>query len=362
MLEQHFVHVPLVDRQTMRASIVEALACRALGKPAAGAAQQYMSLKLVDLARLCAGRDGQKMAIDTLLNQTFSGSGGAHGSTDFPLLLQDAANKVLEQALSVSPPSYRAWASRRPFKDFKPHKFLRVGDFPAFTSVPEPATVAFGTVSENREQVSLISYTSGISFTREALVNDDLGALASISTSIAARASNCENELAYSVLASNPLMADGEALFSEAHGNLAAVPSTIDVANVAIAVQAMRNQTTLDGLPMNLAPKYLICGPARELKARQLVSFIAAPDTESVNPYGGALEVVVDSNISGNEWFLCCDPARLASIVYGHLNGAESAEVWVARDLNTRSLRINAGLDFGVGAIDYRGVYKNAGA
>ena len=361
MLEQHFVHVPLVDRQTMRAGLVEALTAKALGRPAKGSARQYQNTRLVDLARLACGDGAGRLDMDSLLAVTFSGAAG-HSTSDFPKILADAANKILEEALAAAPPSYKAWASRRPFKDFKPHKFLRVGDFPAFTAVPEPAQVIFGTAAESRETISLVSYTSGIAFTREALVNDDLGALSSISTSIAARASATENELAYATLAANPTLSDGFALFSTEHGNLAETPSTIDVANVAIAVQSMRGQQTLDGVPLNLSPRFLICGPARELKARQLISFIAAPDTESVNPYGGALEVIVDSNISGNEWFLCCDPVRLASIVYGHLNGAESAEVWVARDLNTRSLRINAGLDFGVGAIDHRGIYKNSGA
>lgn len=317
--------------------------------------------RLIDLARLACGDGAGKLDMDSLLTVTFSG-GGAHSTSDFPKILEDSARKILEESLAAAPPSYKAWASRRRFQDFKPHKFLRVGDFPAFTQVPEPAQVIFGTASESREQVQLVSYTSGISFTREALVNDDLGALSSISTSIAARASAAEDELTYALLASNPVMADGFVLFSTEHGNLAATPSTIDVANVALAEYAMRTQTTPDGLPLNLAPRFLIVGPERALKAQQLVSFIAAPDTKSVNPYGGALQVIVDSNISGNEWYLCCDPLRLASIVFGHLNGAESAEVWVARDLITRSLRINAGLDFGVGAIDHRGVYKNAGA
>ncbi len=361
MLEQHFVHVPLVDRQTMRAGIVEHLTARAMGRPATGSARQYQNTRLVDLARLACGDGAGKLDMDELLTVTFSGV-GAHSSSDFPKVLADAANKILEESLAAAPPSYRAWSSRRPFRDFKAHKFLRVGDFPAFTSVPEPAQVILGTASESRETISLVSYTSGIAFTRESLINDDLGALSSISTSIAARASNCENELCYGVLASNPVMSDGYALFSTEHANLAAVPSTIDVANVALGIKAMRGQTTLDGLPMNLAPKYLICGPARELKALQLISFIAAPDAESVNPYGGALQVIVDSNISDNSWYLACDPMRLASIVYGHLRGVESAEVWVARDLATRSLKIHAGLDFGVGAIDHRGIYKNTGA
>ena len=356
---QHFAMLPVAPKRDIHAALVEHLTAKARGRPPKGAAAQYCNLRLTDVARLAAGDNARQLDMDELLTVTFSA--GSHSSSDFSLLLQDAANKILVEQLEAVPPSYRQWAARKNFRDFKAHKFLRVGDFPAFQAVPEPATVAFGTVSENREQVTLCSYTSAISFTREALINDDLGALAAVGNSIATRAAATEAELAYGVLASNPVMSDGEPLFHAAHGNLAGTGAALDVTSLAAGRAAMRRQVHGDML-LNLAPRYLVVGPAYETDGDKVLTAIQAAVITNVNPFSGKLELVVDANIAGNAWYLFADPAAWPSVVYGHLRGATGPEVWVTRNPNTRALDIHAGLDFAVGAIDFRGCYMNAGA
>jgi len=358
MTAQHFAMLPTAPKRDIHAALVEHLAAKARGRPPKREARQYQHLRLADIARLAAGDNARQTDMTALLDQTFSGS---HSTSDFPLILEDAANKVLLETLEAAPPSYRAWAQRRQFKDFKAHKFLRVGDFPAFTQVPEPASMKLGTVDESRETVTLVSYTSGISFTREALINDDLGALAAVGNSIATRASATETELAYGVLASNPVMSDGKALFHADHGNLAASGAALDVATLAAGRKAMREQVHGDML-LNLAPRFLVVGPAYETAADQVLAEITPTSAANVNPFSGKLELVVDANITGNAWYLFADPAVWPSVVYGHLRNLEGPEVWVVRNPSTRALDIHAGLDFAVGAIDHRGAYYNPGA
>lgn len=362
-VERHFAYLPLKDRKTMHAAMVEALAARALSRPAAGDARQYQNLKLLDLAQLCEPKPDLSRGTDIqhLAQQALSVV-GMHTSSDFPAVLADAANKVLLEAYQAQPSSYRVWASQRKFKDFRPHKFLRIGDFPSLVATKEPATVQWGTINESKQEVALATYTAGVKFTREALINDDLGALSDIGAGAAVTSARAENELSYGVLASNPTMADGEALFSEAHGNLAAVPSTIDVDNVALATIAMRTMTAPNGQPLNLKPKTLVCGPSQELQAHRLLAAIQPLTVGDVNPYSGQLELVIDAAISGNDWYLFCDPRVCASFVYGFLREADGPEVWITRDDDTRGLAFRCGLDFAVGAIDWRGAYKNAGA
>lgn len=362
-VERHFAYLPLKDRKTMHAAMVEALTARALSRPAKGDAAQYLNLKLIDLAQLCQPKPNlaEKIHLQHLAQMSLSVVGG-HTTSGFPLLLQDAANKVLEEAYGLQPSSYRRWSSRRQFKDFKAHKFVKIGDFPPLAATKEPGTVSWGTVDERRELVTLATFTSGIGFSREALVNDDLGALSAISDGAAVVAASCENTLAYDLLSANPTMGDGKALFHADHGNLADTPSTIDVANMALAVRAMRTQTSMSGQPLNLRPAVLVCGPAKELPARQLLGGIVAATPAAVNPYAGAFELVVDAQIAGNEWYLFASPTVAPVVVFGHLRDATGPEVWITRDDDTRGIRIHCGLDFAVGAIDWRGCYKNAGA
>jgi len=357
------------DPAVIRAAMVDAIAARLEpGRKAEGVAGKYRGYRVGDIAAELAIANGRtindRLNMRSVFDQVLAV--GMHTTSDFPLLLQDAANKVLESAYALQAPTYRAWAARRNFNDFKAHKFLRIGEFPSLITegaTKEPATVKWGKVDEQREQITPSEYTAGLALTREALINDDLGALSDIANGAAGQAARDENTLAYAMLAANAVLSDGVALFSVAtHGNLAGTPSTIDVANIALAVKAMRVQTSIGGQKLNLMPATLVCGPAKELVAQQLLATIQPATVANVNPYSGKLELVVDANISGNEWYLFAPTSAAAVAVWGYVGGANGPEVWVTRDEDTRGVMIRCGLDFAVGAVDFRGAFKNAGA
>lgn len=353
------------DPAVIRAAMVDAIAARLEpGRKADGMASKYRGYRVGDLAAELAIAYGRPITDRLNMRSVFDQvlTVGLHTSRDFPLLLQDAANKVLEAAYALQAPTYRAWAARRNFNDFKAHKFLRIGEFPSLVATKEPATITWKTVGEQREQITPAEYTAGLALSREALINDDLGALSDIANGAAGQAARDENTLAYAMLAANAVLSDGTALFASGHGNLAGTPSTIDVANIALAVKAMRVQTSISGQKLNLMPSVLLCGPAKELVAQQLLATIQPATVANVNPYSGKLELVVDANISGNEWYLFAPTSAAAVAVWGYVGGANGPEVWVTRDEDNRGVMIRCGLDFAVGAVDYRGAYKNAGA
>jgi hypothetical protein len=287
---------------------------------------------------------------------------GAHSTSDFPLLLADAANKALLANYQVAAPTYRKWAACKPFSDFRDHSFLRVGDFPSFKEIAEGGEVKYGSISENAEKIRAKEYGTGIAIGRRALINDDLSALSDFSSMIATRAAADENKQAYSVLVTNAALSDTVALFHATHKNLASSPSTIDGTNVALVVAQLRAQTSLDGLKLNLQPVYLVCGPAKEVAARQLLAAIVAAKASDVNVWAGFAELIVDSNIADNSWFIFSSPAVAPSVIYGYVAGSEGPQVRTERDFDTQAIKVAASLDFAVGAIDFRGAVKNAGA
>jgi phage major head subunit gpT-like protein/phage head maturation protease len=352
------------DPNTVRTAMAHALAARLaphLVKPE-GQATQFMGYRTLDCAGELAIRRGDRLnRFDqhALLERAV----GAHSTSDFPLLLADAANKILLAQYNMAPPTYRRWAAKRGFNDFKAHKFLRVGDFPSHQEVAESGELTFSTLSENREQITAKEYARGIIIGRRALINDDMGALSGFATMAAVRAAADENNLVYSVIASNgPTLSDSVAMFNSAHGNKAASGTDIDVTNVAAARAAMRKQTSLDGLKLNITGSILLCGPDKELKARQLVAQITAAKASDVNPWSGTLDVLVDAEITGNRWYIVADPMMVPTVVYGYVNGAEGPQILTERDFNTQGIKVRSGFDFGAGAIDFRGMYLNEGA
>ncbi len=351
------------DPDQIRSAMADALAHRLA--PGAvkleGRATEYRGHSLLDLVGDMAVARGDRVNLrdrEALMSRAV----GAHSTSDFPLLVADAANKALLAQYQVAAPTYRTWAARRNFADFKEHSFLRVGDVPAFTEIHENGETKYGTVSENAEKIAAKEYGTGLALGRRLLMNDDLSALSDFTAGIATRAANDENKLAYGVLAANPVLSDGVALFHATHGNLAATGTVIDATSIGAAVKALRAQKSLDGMVLNLQPAYLVVGPAYETAARQILAAVMPTKAADVNVWSGFAELVVDANITGNDWYLFASPSAAPTVIYGYVQGAEGPQIRSERDFDTQALKVAASLDFAVGASDFRGAYRNAGA
>lgn len=323
-----------------------------------GKATEYRSHSILDLVGDMAVARGERVNLrdrEGLLARAV----GAHSTADFPLLISDAANKALLAQYEVAQPTYRKWAARKPFADFKAHQFLRIGDVPAFKEVKESGEFQYGSISENAEKVVAKEYGTGIAIGRRALINDDLSALSDFSSGIAIRAANDENRLAYGVLAANAPLSDGKALFHADHGNR----TTLGTGNLSLlvdaAVQAMRAQKSLDGMKLNLRPAILVVGPSQEVNARTILASVNATKTADINIWANFAELVVDAEITDNSWYLFAPSTAAPVVVYGYVGGSESPQIRSERDFDTQAVKVAASLDFAVGAIDFRGAVKN---
>lgn len=192
-------------------------------------------------------------------------------------------------------------------------------------------------------------------------MNDDLSALTDFTSGMAIRSANDENRLAYGVLSANAALSDTVALFHATHGNLPSA-TAFGSAPIAAMVAALRAQTSLDGMKLNLQPAILVVGPALEVAARTLLTAINATKSSDVNPWANFAELVVDANMGATEYFVFASPAAAPVVVYGYVGGTTGPVVRSERDFDTQAVKVAASLDFAVGAIDYRGAVKNAGA
>lgn len=109
------------------------------------------------------------------------------------------------------------------------------------------------------------------------------------------------------LVASHETRAPAARFAAEAFGNKAASGT----AGVDGAVQALRAMTGLDGMKLNIQPKFLVVGPAQEANARRILASIDPTTAADVNPWANAFTLIVDAEIVGNRWFLIADPTAL---------------------------------------------------
>jgi hypothetical protein len=327
--------------------------------------REFSSLRptdmLIELAQARGERVGPRDRI-RLVERSF------HTTSDFPMLLENAGNKMLEAGYSAAAPSYRAFFGRRPFNDFKAHAFLTAGDFPALAELAEGGEITAGTISEKRERITPKTYARQVRITRQALINDDLGAFSDFGAMIGRRVADYENSLAYAVLntatGNGPTLAEGAAaVFTTGRGNKAAAGAAIAEATLDTGFAGMMGQTSLDGIKLNIQPAILLTGPAYRGPAIRYTTRLIQPDSGANVGLYSNLAPVSDSNVPGNRWYLFADPAVAPVYVYGYVGGQEGPMVRVHQYVpGTDGMAVEVVHDFAVGAIDFRGGWFNPGA
>jgi hypothetical protein len=348
--------------------MVDALAARLNVRNIDLSGNSYRHSRLSDMARDCLERANVRtggMSVDQLVKRAMT-------TSDFPELLMGTGNRVLAQRYSTFTGGLRKIARQTTIRDFRAKSVLRLGEAPALLRVNEHGEFKYGARAESKESYQLRTYGRIFSLSRQAIVNDDLGAFEDMISAFAQSAYNLENELLISLLTSNsaagPTMQDGVALFHAAsHGNLATGGgSALQLSSLATARKALRLMKGLDGTtPVDLTPRYLVVPAALEQTALQLTSTGYQPAvTTEINTAGQALEVVVDPRldaISTTAWYLAASP-EFGTVEYAYLEGAEGPQVDSELGFDVDGVSYRCKLDFGCGIVDWRGLYRAVGA
>ncbi|MGC5796486.1 HK97 family phage prohead protease [Sphingomonas sp. NFX23] len=343
-----------------RNAIADALVARTLREQPNDAAREFMGMRLLEIAASRAGLSPRERDPITILR-------AAHTSSDFPLLMEGAGNRVLLARYNAAEPTYRDLAARRDLTDFKATNLLRIGDFPTLLPYEEDGEIKAGTIGEGKETVILGSYGRILRLSRQAIVNDDLGAFDQVFGSIGRMIARFENNTFYAMKAQNgglgPKLSDGKTLFHADHGNLLAGANGTELAidSLGTGRASIRRQKDADGNILNVAPSRILVGAELETKAEQLISPLQPQQAGNVNPFAGRLTPTVDGTIQGASWELYADPADLPTFVYGYLADAPGPRVLSEESFNVDGMAWRVTEDFYTGAVDYRGAYRNTG-
>lgn len=292
---------------------------------------------------------------------------GFHSSSDFPLITANVLGKTLRDAYDTAPRTFVPLGRRATLPDYKEVSRVQFGDAPELKRVLPGAEYTYGTIGEGAEKYKLFKYGRIFAVTREMIINDDLDALARVPMLFGRSAADLESDLFWNVVIANAQLADGFNLFSTEHANIDATGAVISVASLGAGRAAMRKQKSVDGKQrINVAAKFLVVPAALETKADQFVSTaLLANQANAVNTFAGRLTVVPEPRLddaSEEAWYLWADPGQIDTIEYAYMQGEEGVQVEMQEGFDIDGTKIKARLDFGVKAIDFRGVYKNAGA
>ena len=330
---------------------------------AAPGAQELRGHSMVELARESLQREGLQANFGDNMELARQ---AINSTSTFPAIMANLANKSVMVGFNEAETTYQIWAGKGSNRDFKEAARYALSEAGNLELVPEGGQFQQDSLGEASARTKVATYGKLFSLTRQAIINDDLGLFSKIATKYGSAAKRLVNKMVYAQLTGNVKMQDNVALFDAKHGNVATTGEALSVKAIAKAITAMRRQKGITGdATLNITPKYLVVPPELEVTAYQIVNSTAAVDgvnSSVVNPYKGRFVVVADAELTDPDaWYLVADASQHDTIDVTYLNGVETPRLETRQGFEVDGIEYKVAFDVGVDAIDFRGLYKNAG-
>lgn len=372
-VRSHVGTISMDETETRRLAMTEALTIRLSPPPAPGAggvqvperARAFMDHSLVELAADAIGYRGRlsnPAQREEVLRRAF------HTTSDFPIIFEGALNSALAARYVLAQPTYRRLARRRTYADFRDHNTVRPGDFPMLQPVTEAGEIKSGTFGEAKEKTAVKPYGIKVSLTRQMLVNDTLGAISDVLATQATNVLTFEEKVFYAMMLSGAasngptLLETGRQVYNTTDGTLAAAAAAISTDSIALGRAAMRKRKRSDGEFIDVAPAIILVGPDKETECQKVLAPVQAVQASNVSLFSGVLSQVTTARITDNAWYLFADPDQEPVFEWGLLDGYTAPRMRMDEPFGTQGQSVSLEHDFGCGAINFRGSYRNAGA
>ena len=290
-----------------------------------------------------------------------------HSTSDFPLLFSNLASKSLDAAYNEEPHTWKALARQRNLPDFKQASDLVIAADLAPEQLLEGGEYKKGTLKEAQATWKLATYARKICITRQAIINDDLSALERVPEYLGRGFRRLESNLVWALITGNAVTSvDNQALFAAGHANTGT--GVIGIAGMNAAKKAMRKQTDISGVTVNLTPDYLVVPSDLEATALQFLyptGYAPAALTGAAGPnvYAGSMQLIVEPRLDGSavQWYAAAGPSKVDGLVFGYLADEPGPSITPVPERDPDGLSILARFDFGAAVMDYRFIYRSSG-
>lgn len=328
-------------------------------------ARQFRGMTLVEIAKDLLTEGGVNVrGMDKMGVAKVVFGQRMHSTGDFPLLLENVIDKMLRADYNFAPEFWHLIARQTTVNDFREKALYQVETDNGMKEIAEGGGITYTTLKEGKQSIRVKSYAEGIQFTRQAFINDDLGAFSIIPQRFVKDWDEKRGDLVWSLLIDNVKMGDGKNLYSTDHNNIiTGAGSALSEAGLTAAMVKAKKQTGLNGKRrIRVEPKFLVVPAELEVQALKLVTAITASTIKDVNVFTNKFNVIVEPRLTNpDEWYLMADPMAVDGLLYAYLDGNEALRVNTEDDFNTDSIKYGVRGEFGAAAIDHRGTVKAAG-
>lgn len=382
---------PVVNERVLECALASAAGLRAEGagydeRTLEAAHRTYRGgLGLHQLLHTVAVQNGYrghapvKSNLAEVMRHAFNLSPRASGVSTISIsgILSNVANKFMREAFMSVDMTWSEIASRRSVSDFKTITSYSLSGDMTYEEIAPGGKLKHGTAGETTYTNQAKSYGKMLGLDRRDLINDDLGALGTVSRRLGRGGALKLNNVFWAVFLDNStFFASGNSNVSTGAGSALALAG-LDAADV-----VFRAQTDPDGNLMGTLPKILLVPTALRATGWNLmngtITIATGVDntgtpltTPNGNAFAGMFRLasspyMQNSSFTGYSaaaWYLLADPNDVPVIEVAFLNGVELPTVESAdADFDQLGIQLRGYHDWGVSLQEYRGGVRSAGS
>ena len=332
-------------------------------------AKKLTGRSALDLAERSLKRAG--INTEGMSKMEIAGRAITQTTSDFPVLLQNALNKTLQNSYDLAAETWRMFCAIGNLNDFRPHPRFRLGQFGKLDEVIEGAEYKTVAVADGEsESITGKTYGNLINLSRQTIINDDLGAFVTLAARFGAAAGLTIEETVYALLKQNgglgPTMSDNVPLFDASHANISTNAALSVAALEADRVKMVQQKDPNNKRYLNIRPYALVVpvglgGAAKVLNMSQFDND-AAGNYQKPNIVAGLFTNIVDTPyLTGTRRYVFANPMQAPAFEVAFLDGVQNPYLEMQESFGQDGMQWKVRLDFGVAAIDWRGAVTNAG-
>lgn len=343
-------------------------------------AGEFSGMSMVRLAQEFLGKSGVNTAGFSdakIVERAFTfNRGGESSVSDFAVLLENVMYKSLLGNYALADDTWKMFCKTDTVQDFRPSNRYRTGSFGTLPQVPEGAEFTNEAIPDGLKQTLTVqTYGKMISLTRQAIVNDDMGAILDTIGKMGRQAGLTIESAVYTLLNANSglgaNLADSTPFFDASRSNVNGTGSALGVQGIDADRVVLASQKDISANEyLNLA-KYGsltllvpigLGGLARNVNKSEW-DISQSNKFQVPNIVQGLFGKIVDTpRLSGTRRYLFADPGDAAAIVVAFLNGLETPFMEQKTGWRIDGTEWKIRLDFGVQFFDPKGAVTNAGA
>lgn len=297
-----------------------------------------------------------------------------HSTSDFPNIFENALHKAMLGGFEAAAPAWNRFCRTSSLSDFRPHLRYRPGSFADLLPVLENGEYQDGTIGD-AERASIQAVRKGriLNVSREMLINDDMSVFSGVASYLGQAAARTLDKDVFALFALNSgngptIAATGQPLFHSTHANIitsgGAAPTMEGFEAMRVLMAQQKDPSGNDFLDLRpaiwLGPLGL-GGRARQTNAAEYDDE-ATKNQRRPNISRGLVRDIVDTpRLAGNPWYLLADPAVAPVFEVGFLDGIQVPQLEMEEAFRTDGIAWRIRYEYGVAAIDYRGIVRNPG-